>query len=406
LHCFLKGHPALQTIALQIITDILVTHPSLLAEPTNEEEENPLIKPILKAYSRSIKSNDPAVQATGATALSKAMLSRLITEPDLLKQLVVAYFDPDTADNAQLRQSLSYFLPVYCHSRAENATRMVSVACPVIAKLATIREAFLEEVADAEEEEDGMVKLSAVGNMLLDWTDPRKIFGFAEATAAGGPTAASASAAADGAAETHYLLAEHILERLVTSQVSKDEKKVLFSVLGRLHLPPGGCDGERLKSVLELVAEAVETKVASDATGRNVLAKLQTGLLKLMHDVMTLERGGGGVEETVVESTEVGRDEDEGVDETVAGATGAEATEFESTVAAGSVKEETEEEEEDDDEDVDEDPSVTQLRTEMRDTTLGIGGTTIGVPDAESTKIVLEEDSEMLDDTEPMDTTM
>ena len=246
LHCFLKGHPALQTIALQIITDILVTHPSLLAEPPNEEEENPLIKPILKAYSRSIKSGDPAVQATGATALSKAMLSRLITEPDLLKQLVVAYFDPDTADNAQLRQSLSYFLPVYCHSRAENATRMVSVACSVIAKLATIREAFLEEVADAEEEEDGMVKLSAVGNMLLDWTDPRKIFGFAEAV--GGTTVA------DGAAATHFLFAENILDRLVTSQVSKDEKKVLFSVLGRLHLPPGGCDAERLKSVLELVA--------------------------------------------------------------------------------------------------------------------------------------------------------
>jgi len=383
-----------------------VTHPSLLAEPANEEEENPLIKPILKAYSRSIKSNDPAVQATGATALSKAMLSRLITEPDLLKQLVVAYFDPDTADNAQLRQSLSYFLPVYCHSRAENATRMVSVACPVIAKLATIREAFLEEVADAEEEEDGMVKLSAVGNMLLDWTDPRKIFGFAEATAGGlGASAASA----DGASETHYLFAEHILERLVTSQVSKDEKKVLFSVLGRLHLPPAGCDGERLKTVLELVAEAVDTKVAADATSRNVLAKLQTALLKQMHDVMTLERGGGGAEETVVESTEVAQDEDD-VDETsatVAGA-GAEATEFESTVRGG-VKQETEEEEEeeeDDDEDVDEDPSVTQLRTEMRDTTLGFGGTTIGVPDAESTKIVLEEDSEMLDDTEPMDTTM
>jgi condensin complex subunit 3 len=399
LHCFLKGHPALQTIALQIITDILVTHPSLLAEPANEEEENPLIKPILKAYSRSIKSGDPAVQATGATALSKAMLSRLITEPDLLKQLVVAYFDPDTADNAQLRQSLSYFLPVYCHSRAENATRMVSVACPVIAKLATIREAFLEEVADAEEEEDGMVKLSAVGNMLLDWTDPRKIFGFAEAT--GGPGAAAASA--DGASETHYLFAETILERLVTSQVSKDEKKVLFSVLGRLHLPPAGCDGERLKTVLELVAEAVDTKVAADATSRNVLTKLQTGLLKQMHDIMTLERGGGGAEETVVESTEVGQDED--VDETsatVAGA-GPEATEFESTVAANVVKEE--EDEEEDDEDVDEDPSVTQLRTEMRDTTLGIGGTTIGVPDAESTKIALDEDSEMLDDTDLMDTT-
>jgi condensin complex subunit 3 len=354
----------LQTIALQIITDILVTHPSLLAEPANEEEENPLIKPILKAYSRSIKSGDPAVQ------------------------------------------SLSYFLPVYCHSRAENATRMVTVACSVIAKLATIREAFLEEVADAEEEEDGMVKLSAVGNMLLDWTDPRKIFGFAEAT--GGPGAAAASA--DGASETHYLFAETILERLVTSQVSKEEKKVLFSVLGRLHLPPAGCDGERLKTVLELVAEAVDTKVAADATSRNVLAKLQTVLLKQMHDVMTLERGGGGAEETVVESTEVAHDDEE-ADETVAtvAGAGAEATEFESTVVVGRVKQEAEndeeEEEEEDDEDVDGDPSVAQLQAEMKDTTLGIGGTTIGVPDAESTKIVLEDDSEMLDDTDPMDTT-
>lgn len=393
LHCFLKGHPALQTIALQTITDILVTHPSLLAEPANEEEENPLIKPILKAYSRSIKSGDPAVQSTGATALSKAMLSRLITEPDLLKQLVVAYFDPDTADNAQLRQSLSYFLPVYCHSRAENATRMVSVACSVIAKLATIREAFLEEVADAEEEEDGMVKLSAVGNMLLDWTDPRKIFGFAEAAGAAG--------AADGASETHYLFAESILERLVTSQVSKDEKKVLFSVLGRLHMPPAGCDGERLKSVLELLTEAVDTKVASDATSRNVLAKLQTQLLKQMHDVMTLERGGGGAEETVVESTELAPEEDE-TEAAVAGAHGgADATEFETTVAAGTVQEEEDEDEEDENEDA----SVAQLRSEMRDTTLGIGGTTIGAPDAEGTRVALDDDSEMLDDTDPMDTT-
>lgn len=323
------------------------------------------------------------------------MLSRLITEPDLLKQLVVAYFDPDTADNAQLRQSLSYFLPVYCHSRAENAARMVSIACVVIAKLATIREAFLEEVADAEEEEDGMVKLSAVGNMLLDWTDPRKIFGFAEAAGAAG--------AADGASEIHYLFAESILDRLVTSQVSKEEKKVLFSVLGRLHMPAGGCDGERLKSVLELVAEAVDTKVASDATSRNVLTKLQTQLLKQMHDVMTLERGGGGAEETVVESTELAL-EGEATEATVNAAhDGAEATEVADTVADETATGA------EDDEDEGEDSDVTQLRTEMRDTTLGIGGTTIGAPDAEGTRVGLhdEEDSELLDDSDAdaMDTT-
>jgi condensin complex subunit 3 len=183
--------------------------------------------------------------------------------------------------------------------------------------------------------------------------------------------------------------------------VSKEEKKVLFSVLGRLHMPVGGCDAERLKTVLELCAEAVDTKVATDATSRNVLTKLQTQLLKQMHDVMTLERGGGGAEETVVDSTELAHEGDE-TEATVAAARGgAEATELGNTEVDGAEDDEEEEEEEE------EDADVTQLRTEMKDTTLGIGSTTIGAPDAEGTRVVLddEEDSEMLDNTDPMDTT-
>lgn len=326
------------------------------------------------------------MQATGANALSKAMLSRLITDTDLLRQLVVAYFDPDTANNAHLRQSLSYFIPVYCHSRAENAARMVAVTCPSIAKLANVREAFLEEVADAEEEEGGMVKLSAVGNMLLDWTNPSKIVGFAEA--------AGAQQAADGAGQTHYLLAEAILERLVTSQVSKEEKKVLFSMLSRLHLPSGGCDGELLKTVLELLAEAVDSKVASDATSRNILAKLQTQLLKLMHDVMTLERGGGGAEETILDTTEM----DDIVPPTPRTSTGAEDTK-------ANIMDDFDEDAEEEEEDAD----ITQLRTEMRDTTIGFGGTTIGAPDLEGTRVALGDgdgDTELLESSVAGDSTM
>lgn len=367
LHGFARGHPAIQIIALQIISDMLITHPSLLADPatnpdittaTEQPTEPAYLKQVLKAYSKSLKSDDPAVQSTGATGLAKAMLSRLITDPDLLKQLVVAYFDPDTNANAQMRQSLSYFLPVYCHSRAENAERMVSIACSVLAKLATLREAFLED-ADANSDGDaegGMVKLSVVGQMILDWTDPRKIVGFAEA--------AGTVAAGDGASETHYLLAEHILDRLVTSQVSREEKKVLFSMLGRLHLPDGSCGGERLASVLELLTEAIDTAVAVDATSRNTLTKLKNALLKQMHDVMTAERGGGGAEETVLETTEL----------TVR--PGVDVTEM--------VDEEEEEEE------------VTQLQRTMRDTT--IGATTIGAPDAEGTRMLLEGDSDLLSD--------
>lgn len=289
------------------------------------------------------------MQSTGATAIAKAMLSRLVTETDLLKQLVVAYFDPDTNSNAHLRQALSYFLPVYCHSRAENAERVVTVSCSVIAKLAAVREAW----ADEEEDDEGMVKLSVVGQMLLDWTDPRKIVGFAEAAGAN---------TSDGASEVHFLLAEHILERVVTTQTSKEEKKVLFSMLSKLHLPHGGCGGERLRTVLELLAEAVDTRVATDATSRNTLTKLQNSLLKLMHDIATEERGGGG-EETILETTELTvRPGAEVGDDT------------EATTAL-------EEEEEDD--------ATLQLQREM-------GDATIGAPDAEGTRVQLgEPDSEL-----------
>lgn len=369
MHCFNKGHPALQVIAIQIIADILVTHPSLLAEPdidatatTEQADSNALLKQTIKAFSRSLKSDDLSVQSTGATALAKTMLSQLITDLDLLKQLVVAFFDPDTSSNAHLRQSLTYFLPVYCHSRVENAKRMVEVATAVIAKLYTIRDTMLGE-ADADDENgEGMVQLGKVGQMLLDWTDPRRIFGFAEAAGAG--------AATDGASELHFLLADGLLERMVTGRVEKDERKVLFSMLGKLHLPAGGCDPEQLTRVLELVQEAMETKVATDATSRNILTKLRDQLLKQMNAVATAERGGGGAEETILETTEA------------------------APGAGESVADEL-------DDEVDEEADITQVQKTLRDTTLGattFGATTIGAPDAEGTRVQLGvEDTDMMD---------
>ncbi|KAF2721121.1 hypothetical protein K431DRAFT_312816 [Polychaeton citri CBS 116435] len=386
LHCFAKGHPALQAIAIQIISDVLITHPSLLAAPSHQSQEeaddstsneSPQLRPVLKAFSKSLKSEDPIVQSTGATALAKTMLSRLITSSDLLKQLVVAFFDPDTANNTQLRQGLSYFLPVYCHSRAENASKMTDVACGIISKLAAIRDTYLED-ADVAEDEDEMVSLTVVGNLLLDWTDPRKIVGFAEAT-----SITTSALTKSAAGELHFRLAENILDRLVCSQVNKDERKVLFSILGKLHLPAEGCDGERLRTILELIAEAVETRVATDATARNIVTKLQTHLLKLMHDFMTTERGGGGDEITVLETTEMP------VRSRMSAMTAVEEGEDESTqLTSGKVNPSLGSGEADVDEE-EEYSDATQLQREMRDTT-------IGAPDAEGTRVQLgSDDTEM-----------
>lgn len=366
----------MQTIALQIIADILITHPTLLAEPnidatttTERPDGNPLLKQVIKAFSKSLKSDDPAVQSTGATALSKTMLGQLITDSELLKQLVIAFFDPDTNTNAHLRQSLTYFLPVYCHSRVENAKRMVDITSGVISKLATIRESLLEDADVEEESGNGMVHLTKVGQMLLDWTDPRKVVGFAEA--------AGTKGAAEEASETHFLLADHLLDRMVTSQVSKDERKVLFSMLGKMHLPSGGCSTELLENLCNLAREAEESNVATDATSRSVLKKMRNQLEVQMNSVMTAQRGGGGAEETILDTTEA-IDVQAGADET------------EGNVMDGFDEDAEEGEEE-----------VTRVQKTLRDTTIGattFGASTFAAPDAEGTRMQLGvEDTEMMD---------
>lgn len=73
-------------------------------------------------------------------------------------------------------------------------------------------------------------------------------------------------------------------------------------MLGKLHLAFTGPPPELLRTVLELIAEAQDTKAATDATSRNTLTKLQTTLLKFIHDSATAERGGGG-EETMLDET-------------------------------------------------------------------------------------------------------
>lgn len=381
LHCFAKGHAALQTISLQIITDILSTHSFLLAPTTTASgddqasstvEPSDFLRPVLKVFAKSLKSADSDVQAMGVNALSKLMLSQMITDTDLLKLLVISFFDPETAENAQLRQSLSYFLPVYCHSRGANAERMAMVATGVVARLTTLREALMD---DEDVEEGEMVTLATVGGLLVDWTDPRKIIGngFDDDRAARHKTE-QGTAMASSIDMTHFVLAEQILERLVTSQTSseyhpghhpmqhhltipaEEERKVLFSMLSKLHLNVPNPEPELLRTTLELVAETIDTKVASDATSRNVVSKLQTSLLKLMHDIATAERGG---EETVLEDTVLpGREANMTVQSTT-----------------GAVEEDEEEEEEEKEDEV-----TAQLRREME-------ATRLEVPDAESTQL-------------------
>jgi condensin complex subunit 3 len=134
---------------------------------------------LLKVYVKAVKggAKAPEVQAVATVAASKLLLGRVVNEEaacqDLLKSLVVAYFDPSSASNQTVRQALNYFLPVFCFSRAENQDLMRSIALDAIHSLFNLRESLEDDDVDVGED---MVSMTAIGACLVDWTDPRKCY--------------------------------------------------------------------------------------------------------------------------------------------------------------------------------------------------------------------------------------
>jgi len=127
LHCFSRGHETLKVEVLHILSDIFMVHGmGFLSEETVKPES------IISTWTKALKSEDePEVAAAAAESLAKLMLASVVTEDEVLKVLVETYFDPSSAENNPLKQALSYFFPVYCHSVPENQYRMANVQASV-----------------------------------------------------------------------------------------------------------------------------------------------------------------------------------------------------------------------------------------------------------------------------------
>jgi condensin complex subunit 3 len=285
----------MKVTAIQTFADVAITHPSLLAPPpreTNITEDgtiappavNPLVKNFTKVFLKGFSSDNLSINIAACTAASKLLLHGILPPTSILpilRAFTLAYFNPESSSNPALRQSLSYFLPVFCHSKLKNAALMAQVAVPVIKQLLIMRE------DTAEEEEEEMVGWPVICNHLAEWTDGRKVVGATEMSLEGKMVEVK------GAGEAHLLLANEVLERALTSTCSKDERKPLLSLLGKLHIstsaPAKGMSDEaeleQLRTLHALITEAVENKLGVDATSRNMLVKLETGLTKRLGEV-------------------------------------------------------------------------------------------------------------------------
>ncbi|KAM5353788.1 hypothetical protein ACJ41O_000438 [Fusarium nematophilum] len=314
MHFFSKGHTALQITALHILTDILNVHGAQLLSSTPG---------LLKVYVKAVKGGgkSPEVQAAATVAASKLLLGRVVSEEeacqDLLKSLVVAYFDPSSASNQTVRQALNYFLPVFCFSRSENQDLMRSIALDAIHALFNVREGLEDDDVDVDED---MVSMTTIGACLVDWTDPRKCYS---------PTDLLDTEKKILNGDVHLDFAMDILEKL-QGNITKEEKKLIATLLGKLHVAPGSTE-EKLREAYTEVSAAVEDGLLSDATSRNALYKIHVSLGKIVNTLeeqqpanrrtsrstsVTLGRQTPEQEKTVIEEPRI-KEEDAESDGTV-----------------------------------------------------------------------------------------
>jgi condensin complex subunit 3 len=316
-HCFSKGHDTLKEIAIQVLTDLVITYPSLLAPPEPDPEAsaedatpkpNMLIKPLTKMLIKAFQSDERSISLMACTAASKLLLLGILPPAamaDILKSFTLTYFNPETAANPALRQALSYFLPVFCHSKLKNALLMAQISVPIMSKLLLMRE-------DIDDEADEMVGWPVITAHLSDWTDGRKVVGATE-LGLDGKTSTSQQAE-----EPHIHLAAEILERALGNTCSRDERKPLLSLLTKLFIASSGPapDEKALRSLHELVTEAVEAKLGMDAAQRNYLTKLEVSLTKRLGDVEHVTQVVDDNDNTVTpEAIELPEQQAEDVDE-------------------------------------------------------------------------------------------
>ncbi|KAF8253100.1 hypothetical protein K440DRAFT_577011 [Wilcoxina mikolae CBS 423.85] len=293
-HCFAKGHEALQIEALHIISDILHVHgASLFASEHCSLEQRQVYRLLAKATKMG-EDESEEVQATAVEVICKLMLAQVIQDEELLKVLVTAYFDPATVGNHTLRQILSYFLPVFCHSSSANALMMANIAVDEFHRLFNLRLCL-----DGEDQE--MVSATVIAAHLLDWTDPRKTVS---------PRAGGKLSEKVVDATPHAIIARDALEKICFSSTAKEERKLLANAIVAKCYIPKEAGKVLLTEVYDTVTQAIETKVMTtgEASGRNVLAKVEVSVGKLLSQIQEEE---GGDATMVRGEEETGGEEDE-----------------------------------------------------------------------------------------------
>lgn len=316
---------------IQIIFDILMVHEGafLGQGSTNGDKIVDFLLQLLE------NEELPRVQALLCVGLAKLMLAGMIAEERVLQTLVLVFISPETAENQELRQCLSYFFPVYAYSSVANQRRMRNVRlhtliCPRVAANLLLRSSFRRSRRS--------LKLIAIGTERRYWSLRHK----SRTCLPTGPILSVQSASSpllrvvvvvtltqpprtavkgirNGSEKDPVQLElaadivkalfsvdydskppqTHLAQRQVLTASSEEDKKALCQMLGKLHMPDEVDDDKvrtlkllvsNLRSVrfplsrvivlYNLIGKCPQRRPPRDTTAKNALAKFETALSK------------------------------------------------------------------------------------------------------------------------------
>ncbi|KAH8101082.1 nuclear condensing complex subunit [Cristinia sonorae] len=241
---------------LQIVFDILMVNEGDFLGPgsTNGDRIVEFLLHVLE------NEESEKVQALLCVGISKLMLSGMITDDRVLRSLVLVYMSPETVDNLELRQCLTYFFPVFCYSSPPNQRRMQKIFVEVFTQICQIHKEW-------EEDEDVITPLQA-GLMFVDWTDPMRA-----------SVVAKKIPGQEVDESIHIDLASDITKTLFRDDLTKTEKKTLCQLLGKLHIPET-IDDDKIRTLKLLMHNLRNRRPLREASSKNAFNKFEATLTK------------------------------------------------------------------------------------------------------------------------------
>ncbi|KAH3661262.1 hypothetical protein OGAPHI_006669 [Ogataea philodendri] len=287
-----SNEESLIVTGIKVISDLLAVHGIGVLEAETANSVDAIA--IARLFYRTLRdTTKKEAQATSGEALYKLFLCGVITDDELFETTLLSYFNPAINDNEQLKQCLSFCIPVYAFSHESHQERISRVTSDTLYRLFSAWDEM------AEVETVSQLSPQSIIQQLMYWTDPYRVVN------KNSDEALASSIQVDVGLQLLTLLG-----RLEYSGATKPFFKAIMTSLPKLTFTEH-CDAVKLAQLLDALEE-VEGKLEKplkDQTSRNGYNRFK----EYVEDC--LEKAGGRREEAAEEEAGEGQVEEEDVQE-------------------------------------------------------------------------------------------